>query len=554
MPGRRFSNWSTSLAKTFGRALVVFFVGLGLCSSSSVRSQSESRSRTDSQAQMEPTKGSLLVYSAERGFRIPFNASEEAKKWLQEVQLWVSTDQGESWGKGPADRAGGDRSYFIFRAPSDGEYWFAVRSIGIDGKVSPPRDAAVEPGMKVVVDSTPPSLIVEPLERRGSMASVRWEARDEHLKSKTLYIEYQVEGVREWRRVPIRRLSSSGQQTWDAGTAEPIRVRAGVSDEAGNKQDVEIRLPDGSSANPAPAVLTPDESNDPPPIHSADGNSTDASQDEEADDPQSSRKIRSASSRLPADDERETDDRNSNPTVAEDPGETSKPRTPSGRAGGQTLRVSSSRFPLKYNVEDAGPSGPALVELWVTRDNGRSWTRLDEDADRTSPYDVDLGGEGTYGLSLVVRSASGLGDMPPAPGDRPQIWVEVDSTPPIVQLDQPRPGTGANAGKLVITWNAEDQHLAPRSVQLSYKTDQRDSTWKPITNERIDNTGRFVWNVPARVPDRLYVRVDVYDAVGNRGSADTTGGGPIVLDRVRPKGRIIGLDQGPRGDEQRPRR
>ena len=33
------------------------------------------------------------------------------------------------------------------------------------------------------------------------------------------------------------------------------------------------------------------------------------------------------------------------------------------------------------------------------------------------------------------------------------------------------------------------------------------------------------------------------DSLGNRGSADTLDLGPVVLDRARPRGRIIGLDQ-----------
>src|SRR5262249_5644285 len=73
-------------------------------------------------------------------------------------------------------------------------------------------------------------------------------------------------------------------------------------------------------------------------------------------------------------------------------------------AGGQTGRaparsksilVGSPQFPLQYEVDDAGPDGPNTVELWVTPDGGRTWSRRGEDPDRRSPFPVDLGGEGT---------------------------------------------------------------------------------------------------------------------------------------------------------------
>ncbi len=120
----------------------------------------------------------------------------------------------------------------------------------IDGKVSPTLDATVEPNLKVVVDTFPPSLLLEPDGRRGSLASVRWEVKDENLDLKSLVLEYQVEGVGVWRRVPIRRPKLIGGQQWDAGTAEALKVRASVADKAGNVTEATIELPEGT-ASPA---------------------------------------------------------------------------------------------------------------------------------------------------------------------------------------------------------------------------------------------------------------------------------------------------------------
>ena len=156
---------------------------------------------------------------------------------------------------------------------------------------------------------------------------------------------------------------------------------------------------------------------------------------------------------------------------------------------------------------------------------------------------MDLGGEGTFGLWLEVRSASGQGDPAPVSGDAPQSWVEVDSAPPAISLDRPKVGTGAHAGKVALSWRSGDAHLAPKSVTLSYRPDRPDAAWMPIA-DHLDDTGKFVWNVPAGVPPRFHIKAEVLDTLGNRGVADTTDFGPVLLDRARPRGRIIGLDQG----------
>ena len=60
--------------------------------------------------------------------------------------------------------------------------------------------------------------------------------------------------------------------------------------------------------------------------------------------------------------------------------------------------------------------------------------------------------------------------------------------------------------------------------------------------EAQENTGRFIWVVPQTVPARFHVRVEAMDSVGHRGFSETTDTGPIMVDRSRPRSRIIGLD------------
>ena len=146
-------------------------------------------------------------------------------------------------------------------------------------------------------------------------------------------------------------------------------------------------------------------------------------------------------------------------------GSSDGPRTsaePGARNPGETLLVPSPKFKLQYAIEDAGPAGAATVELWITHDGGRTWIRRGGDEDRVSPIEVDLGGEGTFGVCLVARSASGLGDQPPAPGDPAAVLGggRLDRAP-VVQIQTPQIGTGVNAGKVAIAWKASDLHCRP---------------------------------------------------------------------------------------------
>ena len=221
---------------------------------------------------------------------------------------------------------------------------------------------------------------------------------------------------------------------------------------------------------------------------------------------------------------------------------------PTSRGGGGTrpMLVGSPRFNMQYEVADAGPNGPATVELWVTQNGGRTWSPLAQDPDRKPPFPVELGGEGVCGLKRVARSASKLGDSPPEPGEPPETLVEVDSTPPVVKLDRVQPGSGGDAGRISIAWHAGDLHLGPRPVTIFVRP-EGSPEWREI-GPPVENTGRITWAVPATAPPRFHVRVQVADAAGHVGRDETPEGAPAVVDRARPRGRITRIEPiGPGG-------
>lgn len=485
------------------------------------------------------------IYHKSRSFRIPFNIDPAERARIIEVQLWVSDDSGFTWK--PKSKTTPDRPSFTFRAARDAEYWFAVRTLDNKGRLYPGEDEQVEPSMVVVVDTSPPSLVLEPEGRRGSLASVRWEIRDANLDLASFALEYQVEGAEKWRRVPIRHPALIGSESWDAQTAEPLKVRATVADKAGNVAEAPLSLLEGTPTNPGLATSESSEFAPPPPISRISAGSSFPPVDEPPGGPGGS--VPRDPFPPPAQAPPIASDGASPLGTSPDPFPgTNRPASPSppnaddpGMAGpSRTKIVNSPRFAMQYAVDDGNPNSLASVELWVTQNGGQSWSRLATDPDKTSPFEVDLGGDGTFGLRLVARGLSGLGDPPPAPNDPPLLWVEVDSTPPSVQLLPHQLGTGPYAGKVAINWRATDLHLAARPVTLSWRAaDQPGARWVPIA-EPMENTGQYVWAVPLNVPPRFLIRVDVLDTAGNHGSAETPE--PIAIDRARPRSRILSLD------------
>ena len=392
--------------------------------------------------------------------------------------------------------------------------------------------------MKVLIDTVPPQITLEGLPRKGSIASVRWEVVEDRPDLGSFLLEYQTVGANEWSQVPIRKPSRISRETWDAGTAEALKVRMTVADRAGNSKVVTLALPDGLPRSGTGSYGDPSDSSAPPP------RSTFASSESERSSPSP---IVSGPPPMPAvgsSSERNRSTSGSfNPFQANDPPSQGPPsQTEPPDPSNPPIQVTSPKFGLKYEVDDAGPNGPAAIELFVTTDGGRTWYSRGEDPDRVSPFPVDLGGEGTFGLKLVAKSAANQGDQPPTPGEVPRTIVEVDGSPPNVRLESVR----ISGSKAIINWQANDPHPAPRPVIISVKADTPGSNWQSITPTPIENNGQFTWALPPSCPARLHFRVDVVDSLGNRGIADTTETGALLVDRSKPKGRIIGLDAGQR--------
>ncbi len=199
-----------------------------------------------------PTSLPRPILTRQQEFSIPYQMTPNHS--AREVQLFVSHDQGRHWRL--ISRGQPHLHSFRYRAPSDGEYSFAIRTLHDGGQHLPPGPMQAE--LRVVVDTLAPRLdLVAERGDRGEV-KVRWQAVDPNLMLKSLTIETRATANEPWKAVaigqppPSLRMTRAGEETFfppaGAGT---IFVRASVLDRAGNRSvnQAEVTL---SSAAPAP--------------------------------------------------------------------------------------------------------------------------------------------------------------------------------------------------------------------------------------------------------------------------------------------------------------
>lgn len=205
---------------------------------------------------------------------------------------------------------------------------------------------------------------------------------------------------------------------------------------------------------------------------------------------------------------------------------------------GEQLRPSRSKqFSLDYEVESVGTRGVEDVELWGTRDSGKTWERWGTDPDKVSPFDIETTGEGIYGFRIVVVSGNGLASPRPLPGEPADVYVLVDSTAPVVRLTSAQYGEGANEGSLVIRFACSDGQLSTRPISLSFAGNPQ-GPWTTIA-AGLPNTGEYVWPADPQLPRSIYLRIEATDQAGNVGlhTLDT----PISVQGLAPRARIRGF-------------
>ena len=228
-------------------------------------------------------------------------------------------------------------------------------------------------------------------------------------------------------------------------------------------------------------------------------------------------------------------------------------------------------FDVGYEVESRGPSGISRLDLWVTRDEGRTWIKWPgfHDGKATSirvnlnvPTNAQT--EGTYGFRVVPVSGAGLSEREPTAGDAPDLRVIVDVTPPQLDLFQPV-SDPTNPDTLVIQWKATDKNFTDEPITIEW-SDKPTGPWQPVASgsdvvqavagsspilKKLPNlvsvptvvvagvTGQYAWRIPTGLPPRVFLKVCARDAAGNVREVITRD--PILVDLIKPRAKINGI-------------
>jgi hypothetical protein len=202
-----------------------------------------------------------------------------------------------------------------------------------------------------------------------------------------------------------------------------------------------------------------------------------------------------------------------------------------------TLHSNSQQFSLDYTIENEPDSPVSSVELWGTIDQGVSWEKWGTDADRQSPFDIEVEGDGLFGFRMVIAGANGIASKRPLPSDDADAWVRVDTTPPQARILSILNGKGIDTGSLMIEFQASDDFLGERPISFSCAATP-DGPWQSIA-QGARNDGRYVWTPDADLPPTVYVRLEVVDAAGNiaKHQLDL----PVDVHGATPRGRIQGV-------------
>ncbi len=426
-------------------------------------------------------------------FKLPLQVDERERGHIKEIQLWCKFGPAGTWTLKEAVPP--TKKEFVFRAQQEGEYAFTVVTVDLAGKKNPPDVSRVPPGLIVVVDKQPPEVTVHTVPGPTGQPLLQCDVRDANPDYTKTRLEYQLSD-QKWQ--PLEKVQEQpAVYRVPEGVAGKSIIRATAVDLAGNVTTQEINLQPATAATAAvPNPVAP-----PAPVTAQ---------------------------------------------VPELPGAAPALETQSHKVGDNLVPVSHSRqlinsthtF-LNYQIDHPGAGGANKVQVWMTRDEGQTWQRLCEDASGRSPVAIDLPGEGSYGLSLVVSNGS-ASEMPPARGDAPDFRLEVDLTKPVAHLTAIKPGT--DAGTFVVSWTAADKNLKSDPIDLYYGT-SREGPWLPIV-KGLKNDGSYRWVAPRDLKGQVFIRMEVTDEAGN--TTLCVANQPVSLDRIPPKAHILGVGMGDR--------
>ncbi|MGL4422869.1 MAG: hypothetical protein ACRCZF_19535, partial [Gemmataceae bacterium] len=424
---------------------------------------------------------------------IIYEATKKAK--IRQTELFVSRNQGQTWEYESSVKP--DTDSFMFVAKDDGLHWFQMVTLFTDGTRDPIDVTKNGDIQKLLVDSTAPVVRLSTAQKQGEEIQVEWAIEERFLNDSKTVVSYRpaIGTEADWKEVP----HAKNRARFNPQSNAALIVRVTVEDLVGNTNTAsrEVGSPaGGATTSPTPAAGTSAEPARTPTLSAPEllvpaitAPVVALTADMKVTPAPSPSAVAAPAGTPPA------------PTpVPTTP--TAPPALASGSGAGTTpvsvapMAVSPPSQPelpvaqlVNYtNLElpvslEAGPSGVKNMDLYVTRDDGRSWQRLSQHDGRDTNLKVNLrprnetNVDGVYGFRIVATSGAGLSDELPRSGTVPEMRVQVDMTPPVITIYEPT--TEPNQKDLLmLNWQVTDKNMGKAPVALEW-SEGPSGPWKP---------------------------------------------------------------------------
>ena len=487
-------------------------------------------------------------YINRHDFLIPVRSSDPN---ISEFRLYEVSPDGKTFTPHGSILPGSDG--FKFHAEEDRNYYFKIAVVDKVTRKQVPEDITREGDVKcIIVDTAKPVFQVRSAERKGDEVVVHWDLIEKNPDYATFKLEYRDADAPggQWFDAPVpAQAPPTGSATFHV-SGPAVAVRLSMMDLAKNLSDAcEAPVKNGTNNSALPPLTA---AGDPAPGPTrTDGGWSPTGPGGPSGVNKSGIVATAGSDTTP---------------VAGIPAT----RTTRGPLPPVQM-VKKRQITIDYEVSKFGPSGIKSVDLYVTRDDGLHWQLGLTEDNIGAPLPPDgrpalpavkrslgfvLREDGLYGFYLIVKSGAGLGKPPPRDGiDVPQMRIEVDTTAPQARLLEPRPHP-TRRDSLILSWWAIDNKLGARPITLQW-AERPDGEWRSIGGGELPNTGEFVgqtpevvttgdyvWQVPANIPARVYLRLVVRDLAGNEAIGQTAE--PILVDLSEPEVKPIQISVNPR--------
>ncbi|MCZ2343874.1 MAG: hypothetical protein LC104_19060, partial [Bacteroidales bacterium] len=174
---------------------------------------------------------------ASRGLKLDIDYKPERRNDIQQVQLVVSRDEGQTWSVVAVVTP--DKDHFTFTAEQDGLYWLNMVIVYRNGTKEPADVTRVPPAQKLLIDTKQPTVALTKLDWDNGDIVAEWSVDDAYPNDAITEVSYRAAGPIDTGWTPVASTNIVRRSArFRPATESGIVIRVTVKDLAGNAGSV----------------------------------------------------------------------------------------------------------------------------------------------------------------------------------------------------------------------------------------------------------------------------------------------------------------------------